>query len=373
MHGLTDVGAKWWVVMVGVLLAMTGCDQDQPEPCVEEIAVRMCDVAYDTTYVGTQAERRRLDLYLPPGDGPFPWIVYVHGGGYTKISPSRGETVATALQAEGYAVALVGYRLTPEGEVSEERKVRHPDHVRDLARGVRYLVDHADSLGLDPERRAVMGHSTGAALAAVLLTNPTFLDEVGLTTQTWKAGVLLDGQVYRLDNFIARTLPWVSPSAQATSGVIRTRTPSQPGEPPVGYTVEGPVYDHGAHLDPSLSGPWLYPALLSGPSEPEVYAPPHALNLSPYYNVLAGDPVAPTLLVHGPADGRAEHTAEMARAYLDAGAEAAVLSTTLRHGEFVWRIGDRTGDGASFREHLLTWLRPRLSPAPLVASSCPAD
>lgn len=52
-----------------------------------------------------------LDLYLPQTSKPPPLIVYVHGGAWR--TGSKDSMPLTALLGEGYAIASVGYRLTP--------------------------------------------------------------------------------------------------------------------------------------------------------------------------------------------------------------------------------------------------------------------
>ena len=57
-----------------------------------------------------------LDLHVPPGDGPFPVVLWIHGGGW--ITGSRAWTVDQRFHermvARGYAVADVDYRLALE-------------------------------------------------------------------------------------------------------------------------------------------------------------------------------------------------------------------------------------------------------------------
>ncbi|WP_433384511.1 alpha/beta hydrolase fold domain-containing protein [Actinoplanes sp. CA-142083] len=102
-----------------------------------------------------------LDLHVPPGEGPFPVVLWVHGGGW--MTGSRVWTVDQRFHermvARGYAVADVDYRLA--------REATYPAQQADIEAAIRWLRHHAGALRIDPERFAVLGESAGGQLAAV--------------------------------------------------------------------------------------------------------------------------------------------------------------------------------------------------------------
>lgn len=102
-----------------------------------------------------------LDLHVPTGDGPFPVVLWIHGGGW--LSGSRVWTVDQQFHermvARGYAVADVDYRLALEAT--------YPAQQADITAAVRWLRHHAGSLRIDPGRFAVLGESAGGQLAAI--------------------------------------------------------------------------------------------------------------------------------------------------------------------------------------------------------------
>jgi len=88
-----------------------------------------------------------------------PAVVYLHGGGMIMASVDLYDRLVASYVAEtGVPVLSVDYRLAPEHP--------HPAPVEDSFGGLRWLVDHADELGVDPGRVAVMGDSGGGGLAA---------------------------------------------------------------------------------------------------------------------------------------------------------------------------------------------------------------
>ena len=106
-----------------------------------------------------------LDLYLPnEGDGPFPVIVMLHGGGWTDGDKNYLE-VHSGMRAIpfGFAVAAVRYRLAPEHP--------HPAQIHDVKASIRFLRANAAKYGLDPGRIAVWGGSAGGHLAALAGTS----------------------------------------------------------------------------------------------------------------------------------------------------------------------------------------------------------
>jgi len=149
---------------------------DEACPSVRERAVR--DVAY---VEGRVDALRRLDLYVPERAKPcrlVPIVVWVHGGGWTKGDKrSTAETKAALFNGLGYLFVSVNYRLsTPVG--SPERPV-HPDHADDVGAAVAWLEANAARYGGDGKRIALLGHSAGAHLVALVGTDPTFVERAG--------------------------------------------------------------------------------------------------------------------------------------------------------------------------------------------------
>lgn len=120
-----------------------------------------------------------IDLFRPPGPGPHPALIYIHGGYWQELSKNESAFMVPALLAHGVAVAVVDYQLAPAA--------RLPTIVAQCADACRYLVTEAGSLGLDPARLVVSGSSAGGHLAAMVLGDVTGL----------AGGVLLSG-VYDL-------------------------------------------------------------------------------------------------------------------------------------------------------------------------------
>ncbi|HEY4455489.1 MAG TPA: alpha/beta hydrolase [Pseudonocardiaceae bacterium] len=91
-----------------------------------------------------------------------PALYFIHGGGMIMGS-NRGQGTIEVLEAAatlGVAVVSVEYRLAPDHP--------HPAPVEDCYAGLVWTVEHADELGIDPNRVIVSGASAGGGLAAAL-------------------------------------------------------------------------------------------------------------------------------------------------------------------------------------------------------------
>jgi acetyl esterase len=100
-------------------------------------------------------------LYVPPGDGPLPVLVYYHGGGWVIGNLDSHDALCRALAARsGCLVAAVDYRLAPEH--------RFPAAVDDAYAALTWAAEKIGDLGGDPARLAVGGDSAGGNLAAVV-------------------------------------------------------------------------------------------------------------------------------------------------------------------------------------------------------------
>jgi acetyl esterase len=98
--------------------------------------------------------------YVPPGEGPFPGLVWFHGGGWVIGDLETHDALCRHLAlAAASVVVSVGYRLAPEHPF--------PAAVEDAHASTVWVSRHADELGIDPGRLAVGGDSAGGNLATV--------------------------------------------------------------------------------------------------------------------------------------------------------------------------------------------------------------
>ncbi|MBV6397365.1 MAG: Acetyl esterase [Anaerolineales bacterium] len=130
-----------------------------PTPLNTGIAMR------DVIYCTNDGIPLKMDILFPfNGYGPWPAVLYVHGGGWIGGSKldQFGDVDVPALREGGYIAVAVSYRLAPQ--------YPFPSMIQDVKCAVRYLRAHAAEYNLDPDHIGVRGASAGGHIAALLAT-----------------------------------------------------------------------------------------------------------------------------------------------------------------------------------------------------------
>src|SRR5262249_49568463 len=121
-------------------------------------------------YAPGAGNRHTLDVFTPAGYGekkaPRPVVLFVHGG--TRMAGDKNffgmyRGVGRALASGGAVAVLANYRLSP--------RVRHPEHVKDVACAFAWTYRNVHRYGGDPSRIFLAGHSAGAHLVSLLITD----------------------------------------------------------------------------------------------------------------------------------------------------------------------------------------------------------
>jgi acetyl esterase len=100
-------------------------------------------------------------IYTPEGSGPFPILVYFHGGGWVVGSLETVDASCHSLtNGAGCMVMSVDYRLAPEH--------KFPAAVDDCYAAIRWVAERATIIDGDPTRIAVGGESAGGTLTAAV-------------------------------------------------------------------------------------------------------------------------------------------------------------------------------------------------------------
>lgn len=148
---------------------------------------------------GVDPDLLSVDVYeLPAQCGPRPVLFWVHGGGWMVGDKGNQIDDKVALAATyGWVLVSVNYRLSSPGA-----GVQWPTHGNDVAAAMAYTLDHADDFGIDPEHVAVMGHSSGAHLAAIVTVDPALLKAAGHSRNEIACMVLLDTEGYSITALI---------------------------------------------------------------------------------------------------------------------------------------------------------------------------
>lgn len=137
-------------------------------------------------------DKAMLDAYIPetpeyPREGiKRPAAVICPGGGYAFVSKDEGEPVAFAFLKEGYAAFVLKYSTGIENPF--------PTALRQLAKAIKYVRDHADEYAVIKDDVTVVGFSAGGNLAlssAVYCEDKVMLDGIGTTADVRPDAVVL--------------------------------------------------------------------------------------------------------------------------------------------------------------------------------------
>ncbi len=112
-----------------------------------------------------------LDIARPDGNGPFPALVFIHGGGWYQGSRQgyRGQIVEAAKR--GYVAATISYRLMKFDEAKKETTTaapQFPAQIHDAKAAIRWLRANAKMYHVDPNRIGVTGGSAGGHLSLLV-------------------------------------------------------------------------------------------------------------------------------------------------------------------------------------------------------------
>jgi acetyl esterase/lipase len=112
-------------------------------------AVRVHEVVYRRDQDGAWPAR----LYQPEGRGPFPAVLDVHGGAWTRGSYTDNERIDRALAASGLVVAAIALRQAPA--------YPYPAQVADVNYATRWLKARAGDFNADGRTLGGFGTSSG--------------------------------------------------------------------------------------------------------------------------------------------------------------------------------------------------------------------
>jgi acetyl esterase len=132
----------------------------------EHLGLSAADVAaVEERPIPVQGTTVNSRVYIPHGQGPFPGLVYLHGGAWWLAGGARGfalnDSHCRMLCAEGKTVVVtVDYRLAPE--------FPFPIQLEDAFQAVAWVQRADNEFGIDPSKVSVAGTSSGGNLAAAV-------------------------------------------------------------------------------------------------------------------------------------------------------------------------------------------------------------
>lgn len=123
----------------------------------------------NVAYTDDATKYQYLDVLLPTeGEGPYPLVIFVHGGGWFSLHRNYGifdGGILDTLNKSGYAIAKIDYTLSQEMTGKVTAKGGFPQNVKDIKTAIRHLRANAETYRIDPDNIVLLGESAGAHLS----------------------------------------------------------------------------------------------------------------------------------------------------------------------------------------------------------------
>ncbi|MBA2710971.1 MAG: alpha/beta hydrolase [Tatlockia sp.] len=168
-------------VIFYALIAILGLCSFKPLDLLNKITSgKGYSVHYNIAYGANP--RQTLDIYVPEKlIKPFTTIVYFYGGSWQFGDKNMYRFLGQAFASKGFITVIVNYRLYPE--------VYFPTFIEDGAKAVHWVHRHIQKYGGDSSHVFLAGHSAGAHIAALLMSDEHYLKAEG-GNLSWLKGMI---------------------------------------------------------------------------------------------------------------------------------------------------------------------------------------
>ena len=209
--------------VLSYIMLIAGCSkEDTPSTEIPSSATTYTNVVYAST-----SNAQKMDIYLPAGEGPFPVVVFIHGGAFLMGDKSMEASNAAVLVGKGYAAVSINYRLSGEA--------KFPAQIQDCKAAIRFLRANATKYKLNPDKIASWGASAGGNLSALLGTSGGVAELEGseLGNSTFSSKVLASVDWFGPINFLT-----MDAEASALGFTITTNSASSPESSLMGAAIQ---------------------------------------------------------------------------------------------------------------------------------------
>ena len=156
------------------LLVLSACSSTQLYLLNSTLKIKADHTVATDISFGSEAWQK-LDVHIPNADtdADKPVLIFFYGGSWDSGNKEMYFFVADAFARLGYVVVIPDYLKYPEA--------RFPDFMHDGAAAVAWVKNNIDQYGGDPSTIFIAGHSAGAHLGSLLLTDERYLQKYNLS------------------------------------------------------------------------------------------------------------------------------------------------------------------------------------------------
>jgi acetyl esterase len=146
---------------LGVAAALPSSALAKPYDPTAKLDLKVSDVPFRRNSAGRQLYAR---IYQPQGPGPFPLVLDLHGGAWTRKDRFAEEPMDRAIASSGAVVVAIDMTLSGEAP--------YPANIQDANYGIRWLKAKAREWNADGSGVGIYGSSTGGHIAILLAMRP---------------------------------------------------------------------------------------------------------------------------------------------------------------------------------------------------------
>ncbi|HME81672.1 MAG TPA: alpha/beta hydrolase [Candidatus Eremiobacteraceae bacterium] len=145
-------------------------------------------VQISTAVYGSDATFEALDLYLPAATSGEPIILFAHGGDWTRGDKAQYRELGERFAGCGVAFAALDYPLAPPAHADAQ--------AADLDKAVKWALDNAAAKRYARTKLFLMGHGSGAELAALAALDAKLAVGAGMPPGAIAGVIAVDGEAY---------------------------------------------------------------------------------------------------------------------------------------------------------------------------------
>ncbi|WNJ17919.1 alpha/beta hydrolase [Pontibacter sp. G13] len=193
---------KRWVAYLWMLiLPFMGWAQTQPEVKTYSLA-ETPNVPYYPEDSELASNLTQVNFLIPEGVDNPPVFLWIGGGAWAYVNRHQEMALCRKIAERGIAVVSIGHRLSPAliWEPKRETGIKHPEHVKDVAKAFKFVKDHAADYGYNPDQMFIGGFSSGAHLSTLLAMDKRYLEAEGLSQDDIR-GIIPVGGGYDIPHY----------------------------------------------------------------------------------------------------------------------------------------------------------------------------
>ncbi len=182
-----DICISFIILLIfSVLFCCCADDEPMPVPYYNEETHGHMNIYYG------RASTQNLDIYVADDsllEREHPVAIYIHGGGWSSGDKSEWSTNAVnAFRDLDYISVSVNYRLSGE--------VAFPVNLEDVVSAINWIYNHIQEYGGNPHDLNLIGHSSGAHLAALVACNQKYMEWADFDCHDLHSACMIDGGGY---------------------------------------------------------------------------------------------------------------------------------------------------------------------------------